>query len=595
MKLHSVASEIPPGHDARRIGEEERRRIEELELDTLMGNGRGFSPVYLFIMTAFAALMQPVVDDMQLALWMASYIFYVAGLTLATLQYHGDPFKAIPERIRFWRGFVGKSALVHAVILGSTGLMAIPAMGQTSSIVLTSLVLVVDAASTAYAAAMFWPLALLLVVSMLPYVVVWWPLSESMDQPIAAILIGATLILLHLAWTLHLTVRQGFRETFAKEQLAAELTISNRQLDAIGAARSHLFAIASHDLRGPVHAIGLAVGQLDKRSNPDVLERQFQQLREHTSLVAEMLGDMMDISRLERQDARVRLEAVDLDQMFEQVRLNFEPIARQKGLQIHFHKDGAWVQSDGHLLRRILFNLVSNAIRYTVRGEVIVRSRHQGGQVEIEVTDTGVGIDASTQETIFEDDVQLPRTGTSTEGLGLGLPFARRAAETLGHELTLQSRLGAGSTFTVRAAAASQPAATRQALSEDEADVQAPVGATLLVVENDPFTLNAICGLLQKWGYAVVEGQGGDELLAKLDEAAAPALVISDLQLSQSESGLDVIASVRERFGPQLPALLLTGNVDRAVEVQTAERQIVLVHKPLAPAQLRRQIESLLG
>lgn len=416
-----------------------------------------------------------------------------------------------------------------------------------------------------------------------------------MGQPIAGILIGATVISLHLAWTLHLTVRQGFRETFAKEQLAAELTISNRQLDAIGAARSHLFAIASHDLRGPVHAIGLAVGQLDKRSEPEVLERQFEQLREHTSLVAEMLGDMMDISRLERQDARVRLEAVDLDQMFEQVRLNFESIARQKGLQIHFMKTGAWVLSDGHLLRRILFNLVSNAIRYTVRGEVIVRSRVQGSHVLIEVTDTGVGIAASTQEAIFEDYVQLSNTGASAEGMGLGLPFARRAAQTLGHELTLQSELGAGSTFTVRAAAASAPVAVRQAASTDENDLEAPVGATLLVVENDPFTLNAICGLLQKWGYLVVGGQGGAELMVKLDEAATPALVISDLQLSQSESGLDVIAAVRARYGPRLHALLLTGNLDRAVEVQAAERQIVLVHKPLAPAQLRREIEALLA
>lgn len=595
MKLPNVASAFQPAHEARRLGEEERRRIEELELGTLMGNGRGFSPVYLLIMTAFALLMRPAVGDVQLGIWMASYIVYVTGRTLATLQYHRDPLKDTPERIRFWRRFVGESAFVHAVILGSTGLMAIPVMGPTSSIVLTSLVVVVGAASTAYAAAMFWPLAVLLVVSMLPYIAVWWPLSESMGQPIAGILIGATVISLHLAWTLHLTVRQGFRETFAKEQLAAELTISNRQLDAIGAARSHLFAIASHDLRGPVHAIGLAVGQLDKRSEPEVLERQFEQLREHTSLVAEMLGDMMDISRLERQDARVRLEAVDLDQMFEQVRLNFESIARQKGLQIHFMKTGAWVLSDGHLLRRILFNLVSNAIRYTVRGEVIVRSRVQGGHVLIEVTDTGVGIAASTQEAIFEDYVQLSNTGASAEGMGLGLPFARRAAQTLGHELTLQSEPGVGSTFTVRAAAASAPVAVRQAASTDENDVEAPVGATLLVVENDSFTLNAICGLLQKWGYLVVGGQGGGELMAKLDEAATPALVISDLQLSQSESGLDVIAAVRARYGPRLPALLLTGNLDRAVEVQAAERQIVLVHKPLAPAQLRREIEALLA
>lgn len=571
---------------------QERHRIAELELDSVMGNGRGFSPVYFLIMVAFVLLMRPAVGSVELGLWIASYVVYILGRTAATIQYHRDPLKSSTERVAFWRGFVGKSAFAHAVILGSTGVLALPVLDATPRIVLTSLLVVVCAGSTAYAAAMFRPLAVLLTVGMLPYIVVWWPLSEEMGSPIAGMLIGTLAISLHLAWMLHRMVLQGFKDTFAKERLAAELTKRNRQLDAIGAARSQLFAIASHDLRGPVHAIGLAVGQLDESAEPGTLRRQFEKLREQTTLVAEMLGDMMDLSKLERQDARTHLVAVDLDQMFEQARLNFEGIAREKGLRIHFHIDGAWVLSDWHLLRRILFNLVSNAIRYTVHGEVAVRSRRDGAFVDISISDTGIGIAASTQASIFEDYVQLSTTGASAEGMGLGLPFARRAAQRLGHELVLQSELGKGSTFTVRAAVADpdDPVSERGALAGE------PRTATVAVVENDPFTLNALCGLLEKWGYTAIGGLNGDELMSKLEDEGPPGLVVADLQLSVPESGLDVIAKVRARCGePHLPALLLTGSLDAEVEARAARERVVLAHKPLAPAQLRREIESLLG
>lgn len=596
MEAQRARPETDVAQDAATLREREQRRIAELELETVMGNGKSFSPVYVLLMIGFAYLMYPAVGTDALALWVLSYTVYIAGRTLATIQYHRDPFKHSPERLRFWRGFVGKSAFVHAVIFGSTAVLALPALDPTSRIVLTSFFVVVCAGCSAYAAAMYRPLAVLLIVSMVPYILMWWPLSEQMKQPIARILLATVGVSMHLAWRHHLNLLQGFRETLAKEQLAVELTESNRQLDAIGAARSHLFAIASHDLRGPVHAIGLAVGQLDERAEPHVLARQFAKLREHTSLVAEMLGDMMDLSRLERPERRVHLVAVDLDQMFEQVRLNFESIAREKGLQVRFHSDGAWVLSDWHLLRRVLFNLVSNAIRYTQQGEVVVRSVRDGNFVDIRISDTGVGIASSTQGSIFEDYVQLADGGASVEGMGLGLPFARRAAVQLGHQLTLSSELGKGSTFTVRAAAAAprlaDPAPDGGVASVASADA-APYGATLLVVENDPFTLDAVCGLLEKWGYATVGALGGDEMMAKLADTTAPALVISDLQLSGSESGLDVIAAIRAHYHqPRLPALLLTGNLDRAVEVQAAERGVVLVHKPLAPAKLRREIEA---
>ncbi len=501
MGAQRARPETDGAQDAATLREREQRRIAELELETLMGNGKSFPPVFVILMIGFTYLMHPAVGADALALWVLSYTFYIAGRTLATIQYLRDPFKHSPERLRFWRSYLGKSAFVHAVILGSTGVLALPGLDPTSRIVLTSSFVVVCAGCSAYAAAMYGPLAVLLIVSMLPYILMWWPLSEEMQQPIAGILLATVGVSMHLAWRHHLNLLQGFRETLAKERLAVELTESNRHLNAIGAARSHLFAIASHDLRGPVHAIGLAVGQLDERAEPHVLARQFAKLREHTSLVAEMLGDMMDLSRLERPERRVHLVAVDLNQMFEQVRLNFESIAHEKGLQIRFHSDGAWVLSDWHLLRRVLFNLVSNAVRYTDHGEVVVRSVRHDAFVDMLISDTGVGIAASEQDSIFEDYVQLSDGGASVEGMGLGLPFARRAAVQLGHQLTLTSQLGKGSTFTLRAAAAPRPVdpAPDGGGSSRASPDAAPGGATLLVVENDPFTLDTVCGLLEKW------------------------------------------------------------------------------------------------
>jgi CheY-like chemotaxis protein/anti-sigma regulatory factor (Ser/Thr protein kinase) len=270
----------------------------------------------------------------------------------------------------------------------------------------------------------------------------------------------------------------------------------------------------------------------------------------------------------------------------------FREIARQKGLDLRVVHSSAVVCSDASYLRRIVQNLLANAVRYTRRGKVLLGARRVGGAVRIEVWDTGPGIPEAERDTIFREFQRLEAPRRADGGMGLGLTIVERACKLLDHRLELVSEVGRGTGFRVTVPLAADASA---GCDEEVREVAGdrPAGLIAMVIENDEPVRVAMSTLLESWGVSVLDVPGGDEALALLEDIGiAPDVILADYHLDGA-TGLEAIAAIRERHGPR-PAFLVTA--DRSAELATLclRRQIPLLSKPVAPARLRALLGSVL-
>jgi CheY-like chemotaxis protein/anti-sigma regulatory factor (Ser/Thr protein kinase) len=251
-----------------------------------------------------------------------------------------------------------------------------------------------------------------------------------------------------------------------------------------------------------------------------------------------------------------------------------------------FLPTSATIRSDRRLLRRLLQNLVSNAIKYTPNGKVLVGCRRRGEQVAIQVLDTGLGIHASKQKIVFREFLRLDPGAKVARGLGLGLSIVERIARTLGHTLTLSSTPGRGTRFSLLVPTAAQmPAATASAPRRLPSGGQLS-GLKILAIDNEPSILDGMRLLLGGWGCTVATASGLDEALSLMDAGLSPDVVIADYHLDEGD-GLASIASLRKRAGAGLPAILLTADRSPEMREAAAALDVHVLNKPLKPGALR--------
>lgn len=421
---------------------------------------------------------------------------------------------------------------------------------------------------------------------------------------VAALLVGWAVAAMMFSRQLHQTVIQSLYNRHAADALAAALQLERDRAIELSQARSRFLAAASHDLRQPVHALALFVGALQQQ--PPAAEAQ--RLLGHVHNTVESLGSMfnalLDLSKLDAEVLTPAMTAIDLRQLLARLATEVGALAAAKGLQMRSDPKYAaalTVHSDPLLLERILRNLLSNALRYTERGEVRLQAVQRGTAVRIRVADTGIGIAREHVAEVFKEFVQLHNPERDRQqGLGLGLAIVKRLSELLGHRLTLRSRPGRGSVVSLwlpLAAAATDPAAepgpTR---AEASAAAELLNGDLVLLVDDNADIRFALTALLSAWGCHVLAAPGLAALRPQLlSLTVRPRLLICDFRLRDQENGLDVIAQLREDFNCCLPAVLLTGDTapDRLREALAAD--VPLLHKPVGPAALRGAIARVLA
>jgi Na+/proline symporter/signal transduction histidine kinase/CheY-like chemotaxis protein len=375
-----------------------------------------------------------------------------------------------------------------------------------------------------------------------------------------------------------------------------ELARAKAQADEANISKTRFLAAASHDLLQPLNAARLYATSLSEgaASSRGAAVTEMRKLAHNVDLsleaVEEILTTILEISRLDAGALKPELHAFSINDILEQLRIEFAPMAREKQLELKVMSCSVPVLSDRRLLRRLLRNLVSNAVKYTPpKGRVLVGARRRPGGVRLEVRDTGVGIPQDQQKIVFREFTRLEPAQQTAPGLGLGLSIVERLGRVLDHGVNLRSAPGVGSVFSIDV-----PAAAQDLLGEKTrplrriARKEAVGGMIAVAIDNDPRILEGMQGLLKQWQCTAVCAASSADAAQLLGEAGvSPDVVLADYHLGQHENGLDAVARLRARYGEELPAILITA--DRSVEVRdrATEENVYILHKPLKPASLR--------
>jgi signal transduction histidine kinase len=391
---------------------------------------------------------------------------------------------------------------------------------------------------------------------------------------------------------LYLIVFYAVRQFTRAEEVLEERT---HQLELANLAKSRFLAAASHDLRQPLHALGLFVAQLPSHVKSTEGGRLVEQIDAAVTSMNELFNALLDISKLDAGVLSTNVTEFPIVQVLTRIERTFAEAAHDKGLSFQMVLSSAWVRSDPILLERIVLNLVSNAVRYTTSGGVVVGCRRRGDTVRIEVWDSGPGIPEDQRRKIFGEFYCLAE-GNAPGGLGLGLAIVDRLCNLLGHRVELNSRLGRGSHFTVTVPLAVQPPAGMQTQAGLSLSIADPArGKRVLVIDDDALVLDSMRGILQSWGCQVQTAASGDAALAALAQSGGlPDLIISDSALADGETGIETIARLREAVGARIPAFVITGDIAPERLREASAAGFHLLHKPVSPMALRTTLNRLM-
>jgi Na+/proline symporter/signal transduction histidine kinase len=384
--------------------------------------------------------------------------------------------------------------------------------------------------------------------------------------------------------TLEMRVRERTTEL---TRLNAELGRAKADAEEANVSKTRFLAAASHDILQPLNAARLYVTSLIERRGSDESGQLLGNVDASLEAVEEIFGALLDISRLDTGAMRPELVNFRIDEILRQLEVEFAPLAREKGLDLKFVPSSLAVRSDRRLLRRLLQNLVSNAIKYTPKGRVLVGCRRRSARLRIDVHDTGLGIPQSKKKLIFREFQRLDEGAKVARGLGLGLSIVERIARVLDHKVDLRSTPRRGTHFSVEvpmASAAPSSPAPREPFGVDRSRL---VGITVLCIDNEPKVLDGMEALLGGWGCRVLKAADLAAAMAAVTEAQASLSgLLIDYHLDQGNGG-EAIVELRRRFGSDLPAILITADRSPHVRDEARAHDVQVLNKPLKPAALR--------
>lgn len=385
------------------------------------------------------------------------------------------------------------------------------------------------------------------------------------------------------------------------ERTNDQLTSARDSAERANRFKTGFFTAVSHDLLQPLHAARLSLSALGEMDDIQQHSRLIGQVDHALSTIEELLRTILDLSKLESGALKPSLQYVAILDLFRSVVVDMEPIARDKGLALSMRVGDVAVTSDPLMLRRILQNLLANAVQYTEKGRVLLSGRKRGSHLRIDVWDTGPGIAPAEQTKIFEEFHRGAAGQRShARGFGVGLSIIARMSEALGHRIELCSETGRGTRFSVHVPLADEtgpvhrpPGGTRSAASR----AYGLSAVKVVVIDNDRIVLDAMRALLDRWGCEarLVGGLADVERMLASEPAFCPDVILADFHLDADESGLASVARLREEKGPQTPAIVITADHSREVAEAVAAAGCEILRKPVKPAELRALITHLVG
>jgi signal transduction histidine kinase/CheY-like chemotaxis protein len=366
--------------------------------------------------------------------------------------------------------------------------------------------------------------------------------------------------------------------------------------DRANKAKSLFLASASHDLRQPLNAMQMYIAALKSKVKDEKILTIIEDINSVSASTARLLNALLDVSELEVGAIKPRYEDFSINNIFTSIFQSFAPLAKDKNLQFRIVPSSITVRSDPDLLERILGNYMSNAIRYTEAGSVMMGCRKRGNKVLIEVWDTGCGISEDQMPNIFEDFYQIEnKERDRSKGLGLGLALAKRLSLSLNHTIECKSSLGSGSCFSVLVEIGE--AKNSEVQLEAISNIMDLTGARILLVEDDIDVLKASIQLMESWGCIVDAGRDLDEIknIIRSPGYLLPNIIVADNRLPGDASGIDIVKLVQQELESVIPSIIITGDVERSHIQSIKEKGLPVLLKPIQPAKFRAILSHLIN
>lgn len=429
----------------------------------------------------------------------------------------------------------------------------------------------------------------------------WLEGPDARGAAVAGMLGAFLVLMLALGWFLRSVTRRGFAVQWEKIELAHQLEVQAVDLqtaraaaEAANSAKSRFLAQASHDLRQPIHSMGLFLAALSSESLPRRTREMLDRIEQSVEALSKLFNALLDVTLLETGQSAPQPARFSLDGLLNDVADEFRLAAETSGVRIEVAGSGLNVRTDPLIVRRILQNLVSNALRHANCDLITLAALEEAHGVYVSVSDDGQGVAEADRDRIFEEFSQAGGNGgvdlEAGGGLGLGLFIVRRLGDALGVRVELRSSPGEGSRFV---AGPFEAAATADPVEPPSANVFAELArGRVLVIDDDTAALDSTSALLAEWGWTVEARRS----ISASDAAAltAPALIISDHDLGPAGTGLEAIAAIRSVHGP-VPALIVSGDTTETLRLRIEGAGLILLRKPVRPVQLRSAMLGVLG
>jgi two-component system, sensor histidine kinase len=534
------------------------------------------------------------VSSIILLCWFGAILLNQSWRLALYVRYRQAP--PIPGEDAGWGRLWAVGAGLSGMIWGSAGvLMFIPAAPDYQAFLIVALFAVTTGALTLIAvhAPSFYAFVL---PTLLPVIVRTGIEGTTVHLFTAAACFLVLITLLAFGRNLNRLLIESLHTRFENVELIAELKAQHAVVEAATRAKTQFFAAANHDLRQPLHAMGLFASALATKPRDPEVDKLVASINASVHALEALFNELLDISKIDSGVIRPELRDFHIQSVLSRVGDEFRVEAAAKGLRFAIESRDCVVHSDAVLLERILRNLVSNAIRYTAAGTVSMSVEAGDRIARIGVRDTGIGIAPEHQQRIFEEFFQLGNPGrTSRKGLGLGLSIVKRLCDLLELPINIKSGVGAGSTFTIEVPLATAGATLAPVTQRTVPPAVDFSGKLIVVIDDEIAIVEGMQALLSALGATVIGSTTGIDVINAIHSAGRmPDLIIVDYRLGDGTDGIQLIAQLRRELDPEIPAILVSGTMSPNLQGTADHAHVEFLLKPVIPDQLCAAIHQLL-
>lgn len=545
----------------------------------------------------FTLIIWVVVEYVPTWAWLSGLlIVYAATGARAYLirQYGRDSTSKSPEQ---WEAGQVFFVSVAGIGWGFTNTIMSTYVSVPFQVFIAAVTSVAAAASTLEGFSYPAPSRAFIVTSLAPLTIWFYTVHDRLHLILGVMLTVFITVILWQATKHHYSFIDSLKLRFDNEILANKLAEQYKIAEEAGWAKARFLAAASHDLRQPIQALMI----FQELIRPEIIltekgEHYFSRSQQAVKSISNLLNSLLDISKLDSNTVKCEPQVVILENLLDEIRSEFMPLAKQKGIRLRIVKTSICLETDPWLLGQILRNLISNALRYTHTGKVLVGCRRRQNRLAIAIWDTGIGIQEKYLRAIFGEFFQVDNKERDRQrGLGLGLAIVDRAAKLLNATVTVSSELGHGSCFTISLPLGNE--ITKNSINPIEKSALSNFDLQdrlVVVIENETLIRKGIHSLLENWGCKVISGESEDDVREQIHHQNKTIdMVISDFGLAGSNNGIDVIQNLRIHFGSDIPALLITGDTSQHAIQEANKANLKTLHKPIQPWLLQQTLTGL--